>query len=141
MRCSCVADLVAATRRPRRYMLVGLICAAIYNAIIIAGDMLGIHYMITLVVSVLILAPTAYTLHSLFTFERGMERMLFLRFAGAMLAAFPINFALMVLLVSGLGLRVPVATLLCTGLLFGWNYLSARWAIVPRRARKIDGLT
>ena len=47
-----------------------------------------------------------------------------------MLAGFPINFVLMVILVSGLRLSVPVATLIATVLLFIWNYVAVRWAIL-----------
>ena len=95
-----------------------------------ACNALGIQYAIALVISFAILAPTGYTLHSLFTFERGMVPRHFVRFTAGMLAGFPINLALMVMLVSGLRLSVPVATVLCTGLLFVWNYCAARWAIL-----------
>lgn len=125
-----MADLADATRHPRRYMMVGLACAVIHNAVMFGSDRLGVHYIAALVISFVILLPTGYALHSLFTFERDMAPVRFLRFAGGLLAGFPINFVLMVLLVSVLGLNVPLATLLCTGLLFIWNYVAARWAIL-----------
>ncbi len=113
-------------------MVVGLLCAAIHNGVMFGCNALGVQYIVALVISFLILAPTGYTLHSLFTFERGLMPMRFVRFAGGMLAGFPINLVLMVLLVSVLGLSVPIATVLCTGMLFAWNYLAARWAITLR---------
>jgi putative flippase GtrA len=134
-----MADLVAATRHPRRYLIVGLVCAALYNAMMFGADMLGLHYVVALVISFAVLAPIAYALHSFYTFERDMEPLRFLRFAGGMLSALPINFILMVLFVTGLGLPVPVATLLCTGLLFLWNYLFARWAILLRAPWRPSG--
>lgn len=107
-----------------------------HNAILFTCNALGVHYIIALLFSVLILAPIGYALHSFYTFERDMEPIRFMRFTGGLIAAFPLNLALMMVLVSGIGLGVPLATLLCTGLLFLWNYLSARWAILLRRDRR-----
>lgn len=125
-------DLNAATRHPRRYMVAGLICATIHNGIMLASDAAGVHYIAALVVSFVVLTPTGYMLQSFYTFERNLEPRRFLRFSGGMLAGFPLNFLLMALLISGIGLDVPVATLLCTGLLFLWNFMCARWAILLR---------
>ncbi len=134
-----MADLREATREPRRYIAVGIACAAIHNAIVIACDALAVHYAIALVISFLVLLPLGYALHSVYTFERDLGPMRFLRFAGGLLTGFPINLALMALLISGLGLGVPIATLLCTGMLFLWNYLSARWAILQDKAWRPAG--
>jgi len=124
------ADRLSATRRPRRYLLVGLVCAGVHNGVMFGCDSLGVQYLIALLVSFAVLAPTGYTLHSLFTFERSMEPRRFLRFTAGMLGGFPINTALMIALISGMGFKVPLATLVCTGLMFVWNYCAARWAIL-----------
>ncbi len=115
-------------------MLVGLACAILYNAVMFACDVLTVPYGIALVIAFSILAPAGYILHSLFTFERGMVPVRFARYAGGMLTAFPGNFAIMVVLVSVLGVKVPIATLLCTAILFVWNYFMARWAISRHRS-------
>lgn len=127
-----MVDLVASTRPVRRYIVIGLICATIHNAIMFACDAIGVHYTIAMVISFSVVAPISYGLHSFYTFERDLTRMRFLRFAGGLFMGFPINLVLMALLISGIGLGVPVATLLCTGLLFLWNYFAARWAILVR---------
>jgi len=114
----------------RRYTLVGLICAAIHNGIMFACNAIGVHYLIAIIISFLFLAPIGYGLHSFYTFEHDLAPMRFLRFASGLLIGIPINFVLMGLLISVIGLGVSVATLLCTGLLFLWNFLSARWAIL-----------
>ena len=124
-----MADFVTATRQPRRYMIVGLVCAAIHNGLMIASSSFGVQYIIALAISFLILTPTAYMLHSLFTFELGIAPVRFLRFTGGLLTGTAINLALMILFVSVMELKVPIATFVCTGLLFLWNYISARWAI------------
>lgn len=101
----------------------------------LATNAAGIHYMLGLIVSFVVLAPTGYALHSRYTFGREMELGRFVRFAGGLLAGFPINLVLMIIFVSGLKMSVPIATLVATILLFVWNYLSARWAILLRRER------
>jgi len=131
-----VIDLAAPMRHVRRYTVIGLICAAIHNAIMFASNAVGMHYAIALVISFLALVPIGYALHSVYTFGRDLTPMRFLRFAGGQLTGVSINFALMVLFISGVGLGVPVATLLCTGLLFLWNYFSARWAILLRNGKR-----
>jgi putative flippase GtrA len=130
-----MSRIAAATRHPRRYLAIGLLCAGIHNAVMLAVDAIGIHYMLGLVISFALLAPTAYALHSFYTFNRAMGRDRFVRFAGGMLAGFPMNFGLMIVLVSGLELAVPLATLIATILMFAWNYLAARWAILLHRPR------
>jgi hypothetical protein len=46
--------------------------------------------------------------------------------------AYPISVAMMVVLCSGLGLRVAIATPIATVALFVWNFVAAHWAILPR---------
>ena len=123
-------DIAARTRRPRRYVVVGVVCAGLHNLLMYLTDAVGIHYTAALVLSFVIIIPVAYALHSRFTFEREIAPAKFLRFAGSVLAGFPINIVLMVILVSGLRLSVPVATLIATVLLFIWNYVAVRWAIL-----------
>ncbi len=127
-------DIAARTQRPRRYLLVGLTCAAIHNLIMFATDWAGIHYLAGLVISFLVLAPAGYLLHSLYTFEKAVEPQRFLRFSATLLAGFPLNLVLMALFVSVVHLSVPTATAICTALLFLWNFVAARWAIVSRIA-------
>ena len=101
--------------------------------LMLANDAAGIHYMLALVISFVVLVPTAYALHSHYTFERDVAPARFVRFACGLVAAFPINFVLMIAMVSGLRLSVPVATLFSTVMLFAWNYITARWAILLHR--------
>jgi putative flippase GtrA len=121
-------------------MMVGVACAAIHNGVMFACDILGVQYLFALVISFAILAPSGYTLHSLFTFRRSLEMRRFLRFTAGILTGFPVNLLLMVLLVTGMRIKVPIATVLCTGLLFVWNYLAARWAITRSAFRHRNAL-
>ena len=128
-----MADLVLATRRPRRYLVISLFCAGLYNVVMNAGNALGINYLAMLCVSFAVMGPTAYALHSYYTFERSVAPVRFLRFVKGQLGGFFLNVSLMALLVSGLAMGVPLATLVVTVLMFAWNYLTARWAILLHR--------
>ncbi|AZO75084.1 MAG: GtrA family protein [Mesorhizobium sp.] len=115
-----------------RYMLVGLVCAITHNAVMIGVDRAGGHYLLGTVVSFMVVSPLGYTLHSRFTFAEPFRLKAFARFAGSMAAAYPISTAMMVVLCSGLGLDVAVATPIATVALFVWNFVAAHWAILPQ---------
>ncbi|WP_192243703.1 GtrA family protein [Mesorhizobium silamurunense] len=115
-----------------RYMLVGLVCAITHNAIMIAVDRVGGHYLLGTVVSFMAVSPLGYALHSWFTFAEPLRLKAFARFVGGMAAAYPISTAIMIVLCSGLGLSVAIATPIATVALFAWNFVAAHWAILPR---------
>ncbi|AZO38011.1 MAG: GtrA family protein [Mesorhizobium sp.] len=115
-----------------RYTLVGLICAIAHNAIMIAVDRLGGHYLLGILVSFVTVTPIGYALHSRFTFAQPLRLNAFTRFVGGVVAAYPISVAMMVVLCSGFGLSVAVATPIATIALFVWNFAAAHWAILPR---------
>jgi putative flippase GtrA len=77
-------------------------------------------------------APLGYYLHCRFTFHKALSIAGFLRFMVGIAIAYPLLLALMALFCSGFGLPVPIASPLATVVLFFFNYLSARWAIVRR---------
>ena len=133
-----MADLLRATARPRRYLLVGLFCAGLHNAVMIAADMAGMHYTAGVVISMIVTGLVGYTLHSLYTFERGLAGVRLLRFLGGLLAGLPITLALMSLLCDGIGLPVPIAAPVTTVALFFFNYVWARWAIYLHRDRRLE---
>ncbi|KQU99875.1 hypothetical protein ASD99_13115 [Mesorhizobium sp. Root695] len=115
-----------------RYTLVGLMCAIAHNAIMIVVDQLGGHYLLGILISFLAVTPIGYGLHSRFTFAEPLRLKAFTRFAGGVVAAYPISVAMMVVLCSGFDLSVPIATPIATIALFAWNFAAAHWAILPR---------
>ncbi|WFP60546.1 GtrA family protein [Mesorhizobium sp. WSM4904] len=98
----------------------------------IAVDRLGGHYLLGILVSFLTVTPIGYTLHSRFTFAEPLRLKAFTRFVGGVVAAYPISVAMMVVLCSGFGLGVAIATPAATIVLFVWNFAAAHWAILPR---------
>jgi putative flippase GtrA len=122
-------DLLA---RGGRYLSVGALFAVAHNAIMIGADYIGIHYLPSMVISFLVLAPLAYALHCRFTFRQARSLAGLFRYMGGMMAAYPLSLGLMVLFCTGLGWPVLVASPLTTILLIVYNYVSAHWAILRR---------
>jgi len=113
-----------------RYLLVGGICALMHNAIMIAGDLAGLHYVVSTIISFSIVTVTGYALHLKFTFRETAHRSSLGRYMLGMTVNFPVSLAGMFLLVDLLGLPVFIAAPLITAALVVWNFVTSRWAIV-----------
>ena len=125
-------------KRTTRYTVVGAICAATYNAIMIFGSAAGGDYVSLSVLSYLVLTPIGYLLHARFTFGTRRSWQDFARFASCSAASFPIYFVVMAGLCSGLHLSVPIAAPVTTVAMYLWNYTSSHWALrspLPLRPR------
>ena len=120
----------AGASRPARYLVVGAICAAAHNLVMIAGDALGGHYLPLSFLSFALVTPLGYALHTAFTFREPRSVSSFLRFASGVAAGFPISLAAMAFFCSLLQLPVVVAAPAATLVLLVWNYASAHWAIL-----------
>ena len=125
-----LADIIA---YGRRYLTVGALWAVVYNLTMIGCDFAGVHYLPASLLSIadnrtVRLFP-ALPLHiPKNAFTRWLSA-LHGRNRGRLSAPARPDDALFC---SGLGLGVPIATPLATGVLFVFNYLSAHWAIVRR---------
>lgn len=118
-----------------RFFTVGLACAVLHNAIMIAGDWGGLHYVASSFVSFAVVVLFGYWLHSGWTFpgaERG--RMSFARYALTMALNLPLSIAGMFIFVDLAGFGVPVAAPTVTVLLAAFNFVGGRWALRARRA-------
>jgi len=113
-----------------RFFTVGLACALLHNAIMIAGDWLGLHYVASSFLSFGIVVGVGYWLHSAWTFpgaQRG--RTPFARYALTMAINLPFSIAGMFLFVDLVGLPVAIASPVVTVLLATFNFLGSRWAL------------
>jgi putative flippase GtrA len=119
----------------RRFFTVGLACALLHNAIMIAGDRIGLHYAVSSVASFVIVVVVGYRLHSGWTFS-GVPRdgTSFARYVVMASANLPLSIAGMFVFVDLAGLSVPVAAPFMTVLLAMFNYAGSRWALRVRRA-------
>lgn len=133
-----MADLVEASRHRWRYMMVGLVCAGLHNVVMIVLNYAGLHYQLSLVLSVAVTGMVGYTLHSLYTFRRNITGARLSRFISGIAIGFVLNFVLMYLMCDLIGISVPIATPIATALLFFFNFAAARWAIYLHRDRDRD---
>jgi putative flippase GtrA len=120
-----------------RYTIVGAICAAATNAVLILGEFAGQHYVLMSFAAFALVTPLGYLLHCRFTFKEPISAVGFLRFASGLVGGFAIYFLLMAVMCSGLSLPVVLAAPITTVLLFIWNYASAHWAILGRRQLRL----
>ena len=113
-----------------RYLAGGGACALLHNIIMIGTSAYGMPYPPALVLSFLLTVPIGYLIHSAYTFEKARSWQRLQRFMAGAVSGFLLSAALMVLLCSGLGMPVAIATPIVTLLLFVWNFTLARWAIL-----------
>jgi putative flippase GtrA len=123
------------TETARRYLLVGIACALLHNAVMIGCDLFGIHYLPASLASYVIVVLCGFALHSRFTFERRPSTTSLLRYAAGMAANYPASIALMFVFCDLAGQPVVIAAPLATVLLFLSNFLTSRWAIVGKSTR------
>jgi putative flippase GtrA len=113
-----------------RFLLVGAQCAILHNVIMIGGDWLGFHYVVSTFISFLIVAFVGFMAHAHWTFktaETSMHAMF--RYYVSAAANVPLSLAVMFVLVDLARLPVPLAAPLTTVTLLAWNYVASRWAL------------
>ena len=115
-----------------RYVLVGALCAGLYNLIMIAGDALGVHFVASTVFAFVVNVLVGYTLHCRFTFSEPMTWPGLARYTAAMLLNLPLSIVGIWLLHDVVRLPIWLASPLLTAFLFAWNYVATHWAVVTR---------
>jgi putative flippase GtrA len=113
-----------------RFFTVGLACALLHNAIMIAGAWLGAHYVASSLASFVVVVLVGYWLHTAFTWPRAARgRVSLARYTLTMSANLPLFIAGMFVFVDLGGLPVPIAAPLVTVLLMAFNFVGSRWAL------------
>lgn len=113
-------------------MIVGAFCACVHNFIVIGSSLFGVHYVISTLISYVVVVLIGFFSHTYFTFSQTMSVPSFLRYAAAMIMNYPLLILIMFLLVDVAGFSVPIASPLATIILMGWNYFASRWAIFTK---------
>ena len=113
-----------------RYLGSAGLSALLSNAILIGGDRAGLHYLALVLLSWAVTGTFAYALHVRFTFRQTARGGSYLRFMLGAAIGIPVAAAFLALLVSGLYLLMWLAAPVATVLMFVYNYLNARFAIV-----------
>jgi putative flippase GtrA len=115
-----------------RFVVVGGLCALLSNAAVIVLVSYGFG---SLSASLLAFGPLlliSYALHSMYTFAAHPTRITFGRYTLATLMNFPAWAALLYTFCDVLKVPVAIVAPAATALIFLWNYLSAKWAFLPR---------
>jgi putative flippase GtrA len=113
-----------------RFYSVGLACALLHNAIMIAGDWLGAHYAASSVASYVIVVLFGYWLHTTWTWP-GTPRAgtSLARYALTTSANLPLFVAGMFVFVDLAHMPVAVASPVVTVILMAFNFVAVRWAL------------
>ncbi len=121
-----------------RYLTVGLACALLYNAIVIVGDRIGLHYAWSLLISFVIVVVLGYRLHTGWTFPgAARDSTSFVRYTFLVSFNYPLMVAGLFVLVDLLRIPVAVAMPIVTVLLMALNFFGSRWALRARRLRNM----
>jgi putative flippase GtrA len=102
------------------------------NAILIAFDHFGIHYVVSCVVAFGFTLILAYGMHTRWTFGAARSLIGLLRYGAAMALNLPVSVALFFVLVTLCGLPMVVAAPTATVILTLFNYLAAATLIGTR---------
>ncbi|MEO0464541.1 MAG: GtrA family protein [Pseudomonadota bacterium] len=106
-----------------------VLCAAINNAILIAGDWLNFHYVVLLVICYFTSSSVGYVYHCRITFDQPMNNRGYFNFVTGIWFGLPVSLALIALMVDWLGFPMWVAAPVMTIIMFLYHYLVARLAI------------
>jgi putative flippase GtrA len=120
-----------------RYLTVGASCTLLHLAIMIVGDLAGLHYVSSSIISFVTVTVFGYVLHSGWTYPQSeRSRASFVRYLTTVSANFPLSLAGLFVFVDLLGFPVAIAAPVVTVLLVAFNFLASRWVF---RARRRDG--
>ena len=119
------------------YASVGGICTLLNLAVLwLLTSALGVHYLLSTMISFFTLTPVAFWLNKIVTFRtpRSAARVEWPRYFATMASSFAANLGLMYLFVSVLGMWYLAASVFVTLLLLAGNFLvNDRWSFAVRR--------
>lgn len=115
-----------------RYTQVGGLCAVANNVLVIGLNLAGVPLPLALTIGFIGVIALAYVLHALYTFRVALSPAAMARFYLANVGSYCLAAAFMAMLCRGLGLSAPIALPITTGVMFLWNFVSARYALLKR---------
>jgi putative flippase GtrA len=122
-----------------RYVAIAAICVVLNNLLLIGLDAIGVHYVLTVITSAILLIPLSYWLHVRFTYRLEGGQHSFWRYAGVQIVNTPVALLLFFLIHDLGGVPMALAAPLITVLMFLYNFGGSFWAIVfghtPRAER------
>lgn len=112
------------------YGLIAALCVLTNFVILVAGDRVGLHYVVSLSISFVVCVLIGYLLHSRFTYTARVERSGLVRYTGAMALNYPLSIVSIWFFNDLLSLPMVLAAPASTFALTFYNFLSSRWAIL-----------
>ena len=114
------------------YGLIAALCVVVNFVILVGGDRLGIHYVISTAVSFVVCVLIGYSLHSRFTYAAPRELSGLARYTGAMALNYPLSIVAVWFFTTVLSQPMVIAAPASTLVLTLYNFLSSHWAIAGK---------
>lgn len=123
--------------RTLRYSAVSGLCLLLGLILIPLLSGWGLHYAVATFIAFCLIAVFGFLAHCHWTF--GVERKLssFIRYVSAITLNLPLTIVLIGIGHDLLHMSVAVSTAMASAILFVWNYLAARWAVL----RNLSGVS
>jgi putative flippase GtrA len=122
------------SREPGRYLFVGVLCAVLNNAILILGDWSGLHYLVSVLLTFVLVLPMSYLAHAWWTFRASASWLAFGRFMAGSISSLIVASLAVGALRGGLGLPMIVSAPLATVAMIVYNFVMTRWAVRGRKS-------
>ena len=124
---------MSAATRSTAYLAVSALCLVTHNAVLIAGDAVGIPLAASVGLSFFVVVVLGYFGHSRLTFRKPIAAFRFARYALAMAVNVPMAFVTVWFARDIAGLPMVVAAPVSTIVSIGINFIVSRWAISHHR--------
>ncbi len=111
------------------YSVIGAVCLAINNVILIGGERLGVHYLPATLFCYVFVGGFAFVCHAKLTFRTMPSWRGYLRFQAAQATGAVLTLAMLFALRGLLDLPMWVAAPAATLAMFVYNFVSTRWAV------------
>lgn len=117
------------------YGAIAGLCVLVNFAILMAGERIGIHYVLSTSISFVVCVVIGYGLHSRFTFVARPDATGLFRYTTAMALNLPLSVVALWLFHDLLDQPMVIAAPSSTLVLTLYNFFSSRWAITGRTAQ------
>lgn len=113
-----------------RYSVVSGACLLLGMTLIPLLSWWGLHYAVATFIAFCLIAIIGFLSHSYWTFDVGRKLSSFVRYVSTIALNLPLTIILISIGHDLFGISVAVSTALASAMLFVWNYLAARWAVL-----------
>lgn len=128
---------MTAIPQPFRYAAVSGLCLGLSMLLIPLLSISGLHYALATFIAFCIIAVVGFFLHSLWTFSVPFRFSSFAMYVSALAINLPLTVLLIAIAHDLARFDIAISTAFASAVLFIWNYLAARWAVLrPSGAKK-----